>query len=160
MFCTCDLCPGYVVLEYYCPSTYFLGLTVSGWFLNPTGTAHDIEVLDTSFATSPGAFAARRLLEDGDVEDENRNHDGDDSETPSGAQESAVEEHETETKPAVEHHAEPVLPVAGTSKRTSFPALVKEVESLREQVSVVDSLKEELSQLQARVAQLEAERRA
>jgi len=34
VYCSSD---GYVVLEYYCPSTYFLGLTVSGWFLNPTG---------------------------------------------------------------------------------------------------------------------------
>lgn len=160
------------MLEYYCPSTYFLGLTVSGWFLNPTGYAHDIEVLDTSFSTSSGVFAARRQLEDGDVEDEDREHydedhdaaaDDDANETPSLAAKEDAGEEQTGTKPepAVEHpHAEPVLPVAGKSKRTSFPALVKEVESLREQVSVVDSLKEELSKLQARVAQLEAERTA
>jgi hypothetical protein len=123
VYCSDD---GYLVLSYYCPSTYYLGLTVSGWFLNPTGYAHDIEVLDAAFTTSQGYFdSSRRNLE----EDTN-----------------IISEHIED---------EEAKPVEETRGRTSLHGIQDEVIRQGKELKIISELQQELVELRARVALLE-----
>lgn len=119
VYCSSD---GYVVLEYYCPSTYYLGLTVSGWFLNPTGNAHDIEITDTAFSASQGSFSGRRRLGEGNI---------------------------TEAYAAQEFEARPILPPATRKPTLSRKALQNKV---TEQGAQLADLQQEMAELREMVA--------
>lgn len=78
VYCSTD---DYLVVQYYCADTYFMGLTFSGWFLNPAGTAHDIEVLDSQFTTTEDYFSSASSRRELQVEDPGQivDDDGQDS---------------------------------------------------------------------------------
>eukprot|EP00750_Incisomonas_marina_P021439 INCI4402.1.p1 GENE.INCI4402.1~~INCI4402.1.p1 ORF type:complete len:430 (-),score=86.44 INCI4402.1:139-1428(-) len=121
----CDAASEYLVLEFYLPDWYYTGLTVSGWFLNPNGNAHDIEVLDTIWTTTNDYWASnsRRGLEDED-----------DSDTTAQDLKAAYRERDV-TDEGRDDVAEPVQHKAGApEKRFSLKDLMGQMETLQNEV--------------------------
>lgn len=55
-YCSSD---NYIVLRFYVANSYYLGLTYSAWFLNPTGTAFSLEVISNSHSTAAFAYGGK-----------------------------------------------------------------------------------------------------